>query len=982
MKKVFLLILLPLLLMGVASASMEWDNTHEYKDNDMTVEIIDRGIFAWLGLDEKIGDATLKSHINLEQPKRVMKGRDRPVMWYEFNEFEFYEEGLGEVTFIDMKTGEEIQKDYYFAKATEEGWERLQNNDIPEGTTTIALITDVYSGDYIDGIWEIAGQKIEKHAVWNESFSDDLFLYYSFDDESDTDDNIVDTTGNGFTLTSRTGDPTIVSNGIIGDGYDLNSEGDLISDTFDVDWNGTSIAISLWFNGTSFNADENFFRLDADNSPQNKQILYYNDGKQLQFISGGGAWYNLTSPTENVWHHVCVSATNGSDNIIFVVDGENRTYTTAGTVAVLDSMGTTTINIGAPGADGTNSILDEIAVWNTSRTVAECQLLYDSGVGMSYDPWHPKITLNSPVDGYNSSVSSVSLNYTCVDAEMVDNSTISLSNGTSITTTNGTINETTVVITQNYGRGDYDWEVSCVNNDSISDTSSTRSFSVGSTILSSDFNTSTFETATETYRVNISSFGSATPTNIQLDWNGTNYSATATALGGGNFTLSASRTIPTITSKHNATIEFNWEIGGVAEVSNTYQQELKLINFYYCPTNTSNFINISFKDEGNSSDIKASIPTSTFEYYIGDGSVLKNLTYVNTTEHFSYPFCFNTTDRNVTTDIRLQYEGSDYPQRVYDPDPIRLNTSGRNTTLYFLGTDDGIYVTFQIVNTADQVIDDVEVNAQRTISGSAVVVGTGTTGDDGTVTLWLNPDFIHTFTFEKAGFETYTSSFAPTQTDYTITLSGGATDTARDYTRGISTVILPSEKELFNDTAYDFEFNVSSSYWSLDSFGFSLRLSNGLIAGSDSSTVSGTPATVNYDVNNQSIIYMDYYWIIEGNSTNSTTYWVITNTEYTGWSIKTFFTDLIDYMDTEMFGIDDFGKMVIVFLILFVSVGIMSYKFGASNPMVVTAMIFAIIFFFDVIVEVIPAIRGINYVLTYLAALILVLSVIREVSRG
>jgi len=47
----------------------------------------------------------------------------------------------------------------------------------------------------------------------------------------------------------------------------------------------------------------------------------------------------------------------------------------------------------------------------------------------------------------------------------------------------------------------------------------------------------------------------------------------------------------------------------------------------------------------------------------------------------------------------------------------------------------------------------------------------------------------------------------------------------------------------------------------------------------------------------------------------------------------------------------------------------------------VTSMIFAIIFFFDVVVGLIPEIRGINYILTYLAGLTLMLAIFNEVSR-
>ena len=238
---------------------------------------------------------------------------------------------------------------------------------------------------------------------------------------------------------------------------------------------------------------------------------------------------------------------------------------------------------------------------------------------------------------------------------------------------------------------------------------------------------------------------------------------------------------------------------------------------------------------------------------------------------------------------------------------------------------------------------------------------------------------LHTFSFVKSGYTTYTYSEAPTQTSYTITLPGGVT-TTDDYSRGMKLYTYPSG-ELTNDTSYIFIFNLTSDYWEVDSFGFDLRLKNGTNAGFDSSTTEGTGATLTYDVNNQSIIYMDYYWIIEGNTSIGTTYWVVTNSLYTDWSIKTFFVDLGLYLDSGIFGLDNFGRYLITFLILFISVGIFSFKYGFTSPVPLTVLTFSIVFFLDIVVGLIPQLRGIDYLVTYLAGLIMIVTIIGEVSR-
>jgi len=57
----------------------------------------------------------------------------------------------------------------------------------------------------------------------------------------------------------------------------------------------------------------------------------------------------------------------------------------------------------------------------------------------------------------------------------------------------------------------------------------------------------------------------------------------------------------------------------------------------------------------------------------------------------------------------------------------------------------------------------------------------------------------------------------------------------------------------------------------------------------------------------------------------------------------------------------------------------MSYKYGATSPLAVSSLIFGIIFFFDVVIGLIPTIRGITYLPTFLAFLVLTLAIFNEV---
>ncbi len=172
------------------------DNTLTYSNENLTVTIKDE-------IGTTLGEVTLKSHISIDEVLTVPYNQEVVVMYYDFIGWDIYEDGLGKVYFIDMKTGKEIVRDYYFVKWTSElievndyieicdilnvttnttydcrdvlsgshleekwSWERLEKTDIPSKVVRIGLKTYVERGDHIDVIWTIAGLPIEKHAEY------------------------------------------------------------------------------------------------------------------------------------------------------------------------------------------------------------------------------------------------------------------------------------------------------------------------------------------------------------------------------------------------------------------------------------------------------------------------------------------------------------------------------------------------------------------------------------------------------------------------------------------------------------------------------------------------------------------------------------------------------------------------------------------------------------------------------------------------
>jgi hypothetical protein len=56
----------------------------------------------------------------------------------------------------------------------------------------------------------------------------------------------------------------------------------------------------------------------------------------------------------------------------------------------------------------------------------------------------------------------------------------------------------------------------------------------------------------------------------------------------------------------------------------------------------------------------------------------------------------------------------------------------------------------------------------------------------------------------------------------------------------------------------------------------------------------------------------------------------------------------------------------------------MSYRYGITSPMALSMMVFAVIYFLDVAVGLIPDIRGVEHLLTYVSALLVVITIMKE----
>jgi len=304
------LVMVCLTMIPIISA-LDFDNRMEYRNNDMTIVLKN-----WFGLTT-IGEATLTSHKTIDEIKKVGMGNDVPVMSYNFRGFKsIYKKGLGEVKFIDMETGQDVQKDYYFAKAiyNREGeiirYEKLRNKDIPKEETEIWLMTNVKLFETTDGVWEIAGMKVNKHASWTSALTEATQYYYSFDENIGTNAKELVKGINNLTVTGSHWNST----GLIDSAYGFPNADESANMTFELsDFTDDKISISFWVRRNGTMAASSAILDNREDGANGNVVINRRNNTALQFhIVHGGGTEDIDVPISSTsYDHFILSLTNG-----------------------------------------------------------------------------------------------------------------------------------------------------------------------------------------------------------------------------------------------------------------------------------------------------------------------------------------------------------------------------------------------------------------------------------------------------------------------------------------------------------------------------------------------------------------------------------------------------------------------------------------------------------------------------------------------
>lgn len=1067
MKKLFLLMFCMILLVGTVS-SADFDDVKYYDEETSTYTLEN-----FFGLGKTIADLELKTpqnnlvHLGYGDIARI-EIRNGEYDYEEIiNGIELYNirDGMKEVirnvdykylTYIEVPNREASCVDIEDENKTtyqecswiqngtklEEQWLPFTENSLLKGETiTLGIFTDVQRGDHIEWVINVYGnEKLTAWATWTESLNVDIVTYLKMDEEDTTGlGNIIDELGTN----NGTNDGADNTTGKIIFGYDFERDDSdrIVLGNSDLAPDG-NFTTDLWFNIESFNDNQ---RIIALKDTLNFHLTTVGTSLYVSFSGTPGNDLIASGLSTGQWYYTMVSYDKSA--------GISRAYFNATKTiensSILTSPSASTDNIGNNDASALpyDGKTDEHGFWSRVLTDAEAIQRFNNFLGISFtDVFAAEITLNSPIDNFNTSNPTITFNGTIVDrsGNNIQNVSLFLDGVLNETNSSG-INNTNYIFTKTVLDGNHNWTYQACDDTDLCSTAITRNFTVDTTnpsviilappiivdyhlintnlffnwsandtsldtclyefegvnttvVCSTNttevtitnatnrtiifyvndtfgnsnvttrswnytifengqtFNSTAFETSTQNYFINIETNGS-TPSAATLFYDGVSQgAATITALGGDVFNITDSLDVPVIATatKNNSII---WSITSNSQTQNStlINQTAADVSFVFC-NSTFNipYINFAFKNETIAEESVNATIDSDWNYWLGTGDIFQTLTFTNNTENTNYTFCLSPGNQTLNANATIRYNNDISQQRTLQDDFILTNTTTQRI-LFLLPTSDGVFVTFQVVNIADQPISNVNVLVEENSND----IENKLTDDAGAVTFFLDPDITYKFTFTAEGFDVFITNLAPTQATFTITLGAGEVITQPDFTRGFNYSIQPKNRVLPTNTDFSFNFSLTSSVFTLTQFGFNLTNSTSELLGIVNSTSNGGIVAITINTSDNSQITINYFWNVDGNITRGSFTWLVFNETGTGFSIKNFFDDLSTYLTSGLFGLNNFSLVLIIFMGIFTFVGVLSFKFGLNSVPAIVLTFAILILIFEVVLGLIPSPPGV-----------------------
>ncbi len=499
MKKLLIVMFLVILLAGTVSAA-EWDNVKKYNPETKTVTI-KNSILRIIPTSE-IATIQLKTPIDYQVPRGYQK-----VAEFELESFVDYENALQEIDFYDArkdlkkidrqfdfkyKTIEEVViPDYVedcklprtkdgFCQWIESGshiesqekWHDLESLSVAKDQViTIGIFTDVQKGDYVEWIPSFYGERVKEWATFTENLFVGLVSWYRFEGLAG---DVVDFQGNQSGINEGA---TRGVEGIIGNGFQFDGVGDYINISTSLIAGDTSVTVSCWVNATSSAGDDGFFTINSDGGGSSSGFAAATHDGNYEIVVEGVAFGSTgIGINTNAWSNL-VATRNGNDYELYV----NNTLGSAGTIGG-GTFGSVNL-LAARSAPGITfffgGLIDECGIWDRVLNSTEISDLFNDGAGISPVNF-PVVTLNTPIDNFNSSSQTIDFNGSISSIAAIANVSLIIDNSYNQTNSSGT-NDANYLFQSTLADGIYTWKYESCNINNGCTNSSGRTFTIDST---------------------------------------------------------------------------------------------------------------------------------------------------------------------------------------------------------------------------------------------------------------------------------------------------------------------------------------------------------------------------------------------------------------------------------------------------------------------------------------------------------------------
>ena len=713
MNKLFVLSIICMVLLIGSVSAINWDNSLRYENNDMKVTLENIWGLPLVGSD--LGSLELKSHKSIDEIIKVGVGK-QIVMYYDFSFEELYEDGLGVVEFMNIKTGELVERNYtyvYFGEEeyevdvwneiklgngtfmkelfteilTRNSWLPYNSIDIPKGNITLGIEVDNLPRDYIDAIWKIGGQRISKHA--------------SFKVVTVTKtDNKVDTGAGPNYLYSAVNIGTADANRMLVIGSTIGQSGETISSVTVGNAQATEII--------SQNPDATMhLGLWAIDFPTGITIDIWVNATGSGSRGGMGIWAVYDTNITNV--NDTAFATNVGSTTIDVPDGGiiiGYAESTGGHTDILWTGVTEDFDQGIEGATAHSGASDEFATGELGRTVSGIEDgSPTSDDGAVFASWRgnlnlaPTVTLVSPGDETNTTNFTIIFNGT-ISNVVPDNVTLFINDVGNQTNSTGIIDhyQFEVIVPV----GNYTWNYqSCISDGCNNGTA--RNVNVLKFIENSiTFNANALEGSSQLFTINISAVEESL-SSVQLIYDGTFTTALITSLDGFSI-INDTITVPTVSTDTNKSLFFQLNFASASENTSENNQTVQNFAADNCDVNKNVLYNFTIIDEATKVKLveNESNTTGRVELNVWNIARSKSISNFSTLFNQTNPFtiCLNSSlssGESYVLDLQVQYDADDYAKEFYNFQNESLTSSILNTNISLFDLLDSSNQVFKII---------------------------------------------------------------------------------------------------------------------------------------------------------------------------------------------------------------------------------------------------------------------------------------------